>query len=151
MRALNWNDLSDAWPTAIAADGVARYTTTKPPMYSTLEVALSAPAVVHDVVFVSTDKAGLYALDADTGLCLWAATGLPTGPQVFVLGPAIYGDRVVIGAGSNLYIYSLNWRRPWWPPVIEEPWLRWPWPWPPRPWPPPPPPWRQSGPIATEK
>lgn len=155
MRALNWNDLTDAWPTAVGADGVARYTTTKPPMYSTLEVALSAPAVVHDVVFVSTDKAGLYALDAATGLCLWAATGLPTGPQVFVLGPAIYGDRVVIGAGSNIYIYRLNWRRPWWPPVIDEPWLRWPWPipWPHWPWPPPPPPppWRQAGQIAAER
>jgi outer membrane protein assembly factor BamB len=145
MRALNWNDLTDAWPTVLGADNVARYTTTKPPMYTTLEVALSSPAVVHDVVFVSTDKAGLYALDAGTGLCLWSAPGLPAGPQAFTLGPAIYGDRVVVGSGSTVFIYRLNCRRPWRPPWLEPVYkLPWPpphWPWP---WPPPPPPWQEA-------
>lgn len=139
LRALNWNDLHDAWPTALGADNVLRYTTTKPPMYQTIEVGLSSPAVVNDVVFVSTDKPGLYALAADTGLCLWSAPGLPTSRN-YVLGPAVYGNYVVIGAGSTVYIYTLasRLRRPW-PPYELIPW------WAQRPWPPPPPPpngWR---------
>ena len=50
----NWNDLHDAWPTAVGPDNVIRYTSTKPPMYLTREVGLSSPAVVSDVVFVAT-------------------------------------------------------------------------------------------------
>jgi outer membrane protein assembly factor BamB len=113
LRAVNWNDLLDAWPTALGADGVTRYTLTRPPMYLTTEVGLSSPAVVNDVVFISTDKVGLYALDAFTGLCLWSASGLPSGS--FALGPAIYGDYVVMGAGNAVYIYKLGpiwWLKP---------------------------------------
>jgi len=73
-------------------------------MYATPEAGLSSPAVVNDVVFITTSKPGLYALDAATGLCLWSASGL-TGD--FVLGPAIYGDFVVVGAGNMLDIWSL--------------------------------------------
>jgi glucose dehydrogenase len=148
MRALNANDLHDAWPTAVGADNVSRYTTTKPPMYTSLEVALSSPAVVNDVVFVSTDKAGLYALDVATGVCLWAATGLPPGPQAFVLGPAIYGNYVVIGAANTVRIYTLRWilGRPWPPLELILPWWRW-LRWPP---PPPPPPEWLAGPAEDE-
>ena len=32
MRALNWNDLSDAWPTS--GNNPPKYTTPKPPMYT---------------------------------------------------------------------------------------------------------------------
>ena len=106
LRAVNWNDLHDAWPTALGSDGVIRYTLTKPPMYLTTEVGLSSPAVVNDVVFVSTNKSGLYALDASDGHCLWSASGLPSGQ--FALGPAIYGDYVVMGAGNNVYVYKLG-------------------------------------------
>jgi outer membrane protein assembly factor BamB len=132
LRALNWNTLQDAWPTVVGPDGVTRYTTTKPPMYMSLEVALSSPAVVNDVVFVSTNKSGLYALDAAMGHCLWRAPSLPTG--AFVLGPSIYGNYVVIGAGSNVYIYTLareliRYRPPW---LIVPWWERL------RAWPPPP-------------
>jgi outer membrane protein assembly factor BamB len=144
MRALNSADLHDAWPTAVGPDNVSRYTTTKPPMYMSLEVALSSPAVVNDVVFVSTDKAGLYALDVATGLCLWSATGLPPGPQAFVLGPAVYGNYVVIGAGNSVRIYTLPWivRKPWPPLELILPWwrrLRWP-----------PPPPERFGPLDEE-
>jgi outer membrane protein assembly factor BamB len=146
LRAINWDDLHDAWPTATGSDGVTRYTTTKPPMYTSLEVGLSSPAVVNDVVFVSTNKVGLYALDAGDGHCLWSATGLPS--DEFALGPAIYGNYVVLGAGSKLYIYRLGntliWPKipelvvPWW----EELFRRWP------PPPPPPDPWEQVTDIA---
>lgn len=129
MRALDWSTLSDAWPTAVGSDGVIRYTTTKPPMYLSREVGLSSPAVVNDVVFVSTNKAALYALDVETGVCLWAAGGLPT--DEFALGPAISGNYVVVGAGDNLYVYSFGLRLPKIPEWVEAwPWW-WRWPWPP--------------------
>lgn len=136
VRALDWNTLEDAWPTAVGTDGVSRYTAASPPLYTSSEVGLSSPAVVHDVVFVSTNKAALYALDVHDGHCLWAAPGLPAG--AFALGPAIYGNYVVMGAGNNVYIYVLGplWRRippdrfveivPWWerlrPPQPDPPW-----------------------------
>jgi len=137
MRALDWNNLQDAWPNAVGGDGIRRYTVPIPPMYSTPgECGISSPAVVNDVVFVSTTRPGLYALDATSGLCLWSAPGLPGGPpddSKAILGPAVYGNYVVVGCQSSIYIYALS-----------RPWLRWPWwelayryVWP---WPPPPPP-----------
>jgi outer membrane protein assembly factor BamB len=63
---------------------------------------------VNDVVFVSTSKPAMYAFDAATGNALWTAPGLPApGGYIWILGPAIYGNRVVIGGGSTVYIYSL--------------------------------------------
>jgi hypothetical protein len=129
LRALDWTNLHDAWPTVVGPDNVSRYTTTKPPMYTSREVGLSSPAVVEDVVLVSTcalgtsSGPGLYALSANDGHCLWSAGGLPTGP--FALGPSVYGNFVVVGAGNRVYIYKLGprWRFP-------IPWLyRRPWPW----------------------
>ena len=67
------------------------------------EAGLSSPAVVNDVVFVSTTNPGLYAFHVETGLCLWSADGLAPG---YLLGPAIYGNYVVIGSGNALNIYS---------------------------------------------
>jgi quinohemoprotein ethanol dehydrogenase len=104
MRALDWNSLDDAWLTA--GTNPPKYTVPVPPMYSIPgEAGLSSPAVVNDVVFVSTTKPGLYGLRATDGFCLWAAPGF--GPGTYCLGPAVYGDYVVAGTGSNLYIYSL--------------------------------------------
>ena len=75
-----------------------------PPLYTTPnEAGLGSPAVVHDVVLVPTSKPGLYALDADTGLCLWSATGLNGN---YVLGPAVYGNHMVVGCGNEVRIYS---------------------------------------------
>lgn len=105
VRALDWNTLEDAWPTRVGADDVSRYTTASPPLYTSFEVGLSSPAVVNDVVFMSTNKTALYALDAATGLCLWSASGLPFSWPA--LGPAIYGNYVVMGAENNVYIYKL--------------------------------------------
>jgi glucose dehydrogenase len=105
MRALDWNTLDDAWATSVGGDGVRRYVVPVPPMYTNNgEVGLSSPAVVNDVVFVSTDKPGLYALDVICGLCLWSAPGLSTG---YVLGPAVYGNSVVVGSGPFVKVYSL--------------------------------------------
>jgi outer membrane protein assembly factor BamB len=104
MRALDWNTLDDAWLTA--GTNPPKYTVPVPPMYLTPgEAGLSSPAVVNDVVFVSTTKPGLYGLRATDGLCLWAAPGF--GPGTYCIGPAVHGSYVVAGTGSNLYIYSL--------------------------------------------
>lgn len=104
VRAMSWNDLADAWPTA----GVnpPKYSLASPPVYSTAgEAGLTNAASVNDVVFVGTTKPGLYALDADTGFSLWSA---PTfGPGSFCLGAAISGNYVVAGTGAAVYIYSL--------------------------------------------
>jgi hypothetical protein len=43
-------------------------------------------------------------LDANTGLSLWSAPGLPGGQ--FILGPAIHGNHVVVGAAGTVFIYS---------------------------------------------
>jgi outer membrane protein assembly factor BamB len=145
LRAVDWNTLLDAWPTTLGADNVSRYSAAKPPLYTSLEVGLSSPAVVNDVVFVSTNKTGLYALDAGDGHCLWAATNLPSG--AFALGPAIFGNYVVLGAGDKIYIYKLgrSWVRPsWWNDIMLVQGWQPPFPWPPPivppiPWPPPPP------------
>jgi len=58
----------------------------------------------EQLVFSSTTRPGLYEFCAHPGLCLWSATGL-TGQ--WLLGPAIYGNSVVIGAGSSIKVYSL--------------------------------------------
>jgi outer membrane protein assembly factor BamB len=150
IRALNSGTLGDAWPTSVdsvTTDGVSyqvrRYTTARPPLYTTPgEAALSSPAVVNNVVLVSTSKSALYALDSATGLCLWSAPGLPSGQ--YSLGPAVSGNYVVVGAGQTVYIYRLARSRPWWcwwwPPwdvlVRPRPWPEPdPWPWGPRPGP----------------
>jgi outer membrane protein assembly factor BamB len=103
MRTLDWNTLNDVWITS--GNNPPMYTVPQPPMYTTDgEAGLSSPAVVNDVVFVSTTKPGLYALDAASGLCLWSAGGLsPT----YIMGPAISGNSVIIGTGSTVNIYSL--------------------------------------------
>jgi hypothetical protein len=125
MRALDWANLQDAWPTAVGSDGISRYTNTKPPMYSSHEVGLSSAAVVHDVVFVTTSggpQPGFYALSANDGHCLWTAGGLPTGQ--FVLGPSVSGNYVVLGSGNRVYIYRLGprWKFPPWPVLYRKPW-----------------------------
>jgi outer membrane protein assembly factor BamB len=148
VRALDWNTLADAWPTAndvIGPNTVTRYSSARPPLYTTpSEAGLSSPAVVNDVLFVSTSKTALYALSVDNGFCLWQAPGMPSGgwPN-YCLGPAVYGNWVVVGAASKVLIYHLPRWRPWPPWWWDDPWwwqvreqLR-PLPWP---WPPPPPP-----------
>jgi outer membrane protein assembly factor BamB len=141
VRALNWGNLQDAWPNAVGGDGVRRYTAATPPVYSTAgEVAIGSAAVVNDLVFVPTTKPGLYALDAGTGLCMWSAPGLPPGPLgdgSVIMGPAIFGEYVVVGCRGNIYVYHLRspWRSPtpWWELVA----INWPI-FPPNPPPPPP-------------
>ena len=106
VRALDWNTLADAWPGAVdPADNVFKYTTARPPVYGSSEVGLGSPAIVNDVVFMSTNKTALYALRASDGLCLWSAPGLPS--FAFALGAAVYGNYVVVGAGSGIYRYAL--------------------------------------------
>jgi outer membrane protein assembly factor BamB len=108
MRAVDWNSLDDAWATHVVAVGsnhVSKYVVPQPPMYTTSEAGCGSPAVVNDVVLVATAKPGLYGLCAHTGFALWSATGLAG--SGFILGPAIYGNYVVVGTGSQVNIYSL--------------------------------------------
>jgi outer membrane protein assembly factor BamB len=148
VRALDWNTLDDAWPTAVnTVNGrqVVRYTTARPPLYTSSEAGLSSPAVCNDVVFVTTSKTALYALDAATGTCLWSAPGMPPGGwPTYCLGPAVSGKYVVVGAGHQVRIYALTTPNRI-PPIrdIPIPELRFPPKWP-LPWPPPDP-W---GPVS---
>lgn len=127
MRALTWDTLEDSWrtePDNIGGMIVRRYTFAKEPigpMYKTLgEVGLSSPAVVNDLVFMSTNLPALYAFDVQTGVCKWKspADDIKEPPTSYILGPAIYGDYVVFGTGhllrgtpgggnGSIYIYSL--------------------------------------------
>src|SRR5262245_35460903 len=127
-------DDPDGAKSALGTDNVLRYTSTKPPMYASQEVGLSSPAVVADVVFVATspppfgsDRANLYALSVQDGHCLWSAGGLAV--DSFSLGPAVYRNYVVVGAGNRVYIYRLG--PNWLFPLLREeidlgPWGPWP-------------------------
>jgi outer membrane protein assembly factor BamB len=110
MRAVDWTTLADAWTTA--GTNPPKYTVPVPPMYTNPgETGLSSPAVVNDVVFISTSKPAMYCLDAATGACLWLAPGIGAGS--YAMGPAIYGNYVVVGIGGygsaagRLNIYAL--------------------------------------------
>jgi hypothetical protein len=95
--------------------------------------------IVADVVFVATspppfssDRANLYALSVQDGHCLWSAGGLAVAS--FSLGPAVYRNYVVVGAGNRVYIYRLG--PNWLFPLLREQADFGPW----EPWPPGPPP-----------
>ncbi|HEV7744516.1 MAG TPA: PQQ-binding-like beta-propeller repeat protein [Pyrinomonadaceae bacterium] len=105
MRCVEWGSLGDAWATA--GTNPPKYSVPVPPMYTTAgESGLSSPAVVNDVVFISTTKSRLYALCAATGLCLWASPSV--GGTYYMMGPAIYGKYVAVGSqNGRLYIYSI--------------------------------------------
>lgn len=111
IRAVNWKTLADAWP--MEGENPPKYRCAEPPVYrAPMEAGMSSPAVVNDVVFVSTTTSALYAFDAKTGLCLWEAPGLTLGSGRYAFGPAIYGNFVVNGVAEgnwsgHLYIYSL--------------------------------------------
>lgn len=115
LRVLDWATLHDAWPTAVGADGMRRYAIPSQPMYANPdEVGLSAAAMVNDVVFVTTNLPALYAFDVAKGALLWQANDLGTPPRgsrafdIPNMGPALYGNYVVIGTGAGkLHIYSL--------------------------------------------
>jgi outer membrane protein assembly factor BamB len=112
IRALDWTTLKDAWPTCVESVGgfkIRRYVNGRPPLYrSRREAGVSAPAVVNDLVFMTTSLTGLYAFSADTGDRLWAADGMPAGGfPTYCVGPAIVGDSVVVGVGNQVRIYRL--------------------------------------------
>lgn len=112
MRAVHWDTLSDRWPTTLVG-GVDEYIVPNPPMYQSDEAGLSSPTLVNDLVFIATSKPALYALEAATGHCKWAAPNMVlsgTEPDAWwkgCLGAVVYGDTVVAAAGDKLYIYAL--------------------------------------------
>jgi hypothetical protein len=120
MRAMDWQTLADAWPTA---GDPAKYTKAAAAMYMNAgESGISVPAVVNDVVFMATTQVALYAFSATDGTLLWsdmvnfgAQTGGFMGGYGYCLGPAIWGDYVVAGGlvaggtgGGVLNIYKLS-------------------------------------------
>ncbi len=120
MRAMDWETLADAWP--LAGDP-PKYTKAATAMYRNAgESGISVPAVVNDVVFMSTTQVALYAFSATDGTLLWndmvnfgSQTGGFMGGYGYCLGPAIWGNYVVAGAlvqggtgGGVLNIYKLS-------------------------------------------
>lgn len=105
MRAVDWATLDDAWLTVKGPDGVRRYVTPNPPMYTTPnEVGLGSPSIVNDVVFMGTTRPGVYAFDAQCGHCLWSDHSFAAD---YVMGTTVYGNFVVVAAGGSVRIYSL--------------------------------------------
>jgi outer membrane protein assembly factor BamB len=82
-------------------------------MYTTTgETGYSSPAVVNDVIFMSTTQMGLYAFDAASGLCLWSADPVSSRRRGYIRGPVVYRDFLVIGTSrsigeGSLKIYTL--------------------------------------------
>src|SRR5687768_18363155 len=98
IRALDWTTLDDAWP---LDDGdpkryVAAANPNNPLYKMAGESGISVPAVVNDVVFMSTTRVALYAFNAADGTLLWsdvenfgAQTGGMSGGYGYCMGPAI--------------------------------------------------------------
>lgn len=113
LRICDWNTLADSWPVVVGPDTVTRYSSAAPPMYVSSESGLSSPAVVNDLVFVSTGNptagsTSLYAFSTSNGLLRWSAPAfVAKTDNPYCLGPAIHGNFVVVGAGSQINIYSL--------------------------------------------
>lgn len=123
IRALDWNTLNDAWP--LDNGNPRRYAAAanpNNPLYKTSgESGISVPAVVNDVVFMSTTLVALYAFSATDGTLLWSdnenfgqQTGGMSGGYGYCMGPAVSGNWVVAGAlvqggnGGVLNIYQLS-------------------------------------------
>jgi outer membrane protein assembly factor BamB len=117
LRALDWTTLEDAWPT----DGgnPPRYVNGRPPFYTNAtESGIAVPAVVNDVVLMTTTQVSLYAFAVADGKLLFAdqlgsETGGYNGGYGYCMGPAVWGEYVVAGAliygrnGGLLRIYRL--------------------------------------------
>jgi len=118
MKAIKWDTLADAWP--MDGSDPAKYANVGASMYTNAgESGLSSPAVVNDVVFVTTSKVSIYAFKVSDGTLLWSNDiGNQTmgfnGGYGYSLGPAIWGSYVVAGAliqglnGGVLNIYGLK-------------------------------------------
>ncbi len=118
MRALDYATLNDAWP--VDTGNPPRYTKARPPLYTNVtESGLASPAVVNDVVFMTTTFVSLYALSVADGTMLFEdqlgeQTGGFNGGYGYCIGPAVCGDYVVAGAlvfggdGGVLRIYGMK-------------------------------------------
>jgi outer membrane protein assembly factor BamB len=118
MRALDYDTLDDAWP--LDGGNPQRYTKARPPLYTNAtESGLSSPAVVNDVVFMSTTYVSLYAFSVADGTPLFEdrlgeQTGGLNGGYGYCMGPAVCGNYVVAGAlvfggdGGVLRIYGIK-------------------------------------------
>ncbi len=92
----------------------------RPPLYTNVtESGLASPAMVIDVVFMTTTFVSLHALSVEDGAMLFEdqlgePTGGSNGGYGYCIGPAVCGDYVVAGApvfggdGSVLRIYGIK-------------------------------------------
>jgi outer membrane protein assembly factor BamB len=118
LRAMDWGTLDDAWPMDNGTP--PRYVNGRPPFYTNgTESGLALPAVVNDVVLMSTTNISVYAFSAKDGTLLWqdqlgAETGGFNGGYGYCMGPAVWQEYVVAGAlvfgrdGGILRIYKLQ-------------------------------------------
>lgn len=118
LRAMDWGTLDDAWP--LDGGTPPRYVNGRPPFYTNAtESGLALPAVVNDVVLMSTTNISVYAFSAHDGTLLWQdqlgeETGGDNGGYGYCMGPAVWQDYVVAGAlvfgrdGGILRIYRLQ-------------------------------------------
>lgn len=118
LRAMDWGTLADAWPMDNGTP--PRYVNGRPPFYTNgTESGLALPAVVNDVVLMSTTNISVYAFSAKDGTLLWQdqlgeETGGFNGGYGYCMGPAVWQEYVVAGAlvfgrdGGILRIYKLQ-------------------------------------------
>ncbi len=118
LRAMDWGTLDDAW--LMDGGNPPRYVNGRPPFYTNqAESGLALPAVVNDVVLMSTTYISLYAFSAVDGKLLWQdrlgeETGGFNGGYGYCMGPAVWKEYVVAGAlvfgrdGGILRIYRLQ-------------------------------------------
>jgi outer membrane protein assembly factor BamB len=123
IRAMDWDTLADGWP--LDNSDPKKYSAAanaNNPLYKNAgESGISVPAVVNDVVFMTTTYVAMYAFSATDGTLLWSdttnfgqQTGGMSGGYGYCMGPAIAGNYVVAGAlvkggnGGVLNIYTLS-------------------------------------------
>jgi len=109
-----WVNISEAWPMFHHDPKRTGYSTSSAPTYNSLawpqfqvgpnasndDFMYPSPIVVGDVVFMSSTKGALYALNASTGDVIWSNTTLPS----IHSSPAYVDGSIYVGC-DNGYVY----------------------------------------------
>ncbi|MDD2798048.1 MAG: SUMF1/EgtB/PvdO family nonheme iron enzyme [Bacteroidales bacterium] len=72
--------------------------------YTTGGKVQSSPVVINDTLYVGSDDAKVYAINAKTGALIWSYT---TGGAIETSSPTIYQGKLFIGS-KDTYLYCLN-------------------------------------------
>ena len=73
--------------------------------FTTIGYVYTTPAVVNNRVYFGTYGGMFYAVNAADGSLIW---NLPIGGSLIYSSPAVYGNMVYVGGGSDNTFYSLN-------------------------------------------